>query len=105
MVEPTGAQSIILMIRFVIANLELVNLSSRDEPAKGLLKMVSVLGSQPPQERGPLAAGTLGAAGAAGSAGAVVSGVVGGVVGAAVTLIGIVSFVRPVYPYPFWLTS
>ena len=71
--DPAGAQSTILMIRLVIANLELLNLSSRDDPAKGLLKIVSALGSQPPQERGPLATGTLGAAGAAGSAGAVVA--------------------------------
>ena len=60
--DPAGAQSTILIIRLVIANLELLNLSSRDDPAKGLLKIVSALGSQPPQERGPLATGAAGAA-------------------------------------------
>jgi hypothetical protein len=54
MVDPTGAQSIMLLIRFVIANLELESLPSRDEFASGLLKMVSFFGTQPPQSRGSL---------------------------------------------------
>ena len=89
--DPAGAQSTILIIRLVIANLELLNLSSRDDPAKGLLKIVSALGSQPPQERGPLATGTLGAAGAAGATGSAGAVVAAGAVTASGMLIALVS--------------
>jgi hypothetical protein len=53
-VEPTGAQSIMLLIRLVIANREFESFPSLDDPANGLLKMVSFFGTQPPQSRGSL---------------------------------------------------
>ena len=53
-VDPTGAQSIMLLMRFVIANRELESFPSREVPAIGLLKIVSVFGTQPPQSRGSL---------------------------------------------------